>query len=176
MKPIRFHISRLMIVAAIIAVNLAAVRVLFQSRRGDVLLGGALLWALLEVGVFGAVRNRGRRRPFWLGFVGFGAVAALSCLAAARRPHSVAASPWTRYMGWSAELIERTLEASYRRNGNALLHEILELTAFSAYWVIPILITAVAGGLLVQWSRRGLSRTPEQAGLPSTASPWSASG
>ncbi len=59
---VRFRISRLMIVVAVVAINLALLRALFLTRRVDFLFGGEVIGIVLQVGVSRALRRRGRAR------------------------------------------------------------------------------------------------------------------
>lgn len=167
MKAIRFRISRLMIVVAVVAINLAALRILFMSRRVDVLFGGGLLWATLEIGVFRAIRDRNQSRSFWLGFLGFGSIATLSFLAAVLLPQSVVGSIWRGYLVQADGLFEPVIEASSRRNGHPAVHEILFVVALTMEWLLPLVLAAVAGGFLTRRLSSGLGRKPESARVSS---------
>jgi hypothetical protein len=73
----RFRIASIMVVVAIVALNLVAIRVLlgFRSLMGELLILGALPMAnVLAVGLVIGQRRPGNR-PFLLGFVPFGAMA-----------------------------------------------------------------------------------------------------
>ncbi|MDB5349920.1 MAG: hypothetical protein JWN86_1167 [Planctomycetota bacterium] len=169
MKPIQFRINRLMIAVALVAANLAALRVLFQSRRIDVLFGGALLWVLLEIGVLRAIRDRRGSRSFWLGFVGFGTIATLSYLAAVYFPQSVVGMMWRGYLFRAEVMIARAFESSYKRYGIGALHEEIFAVADILVWVLPIVPTAIAGATLTRRARKGLDRWLEPATKALTA-------
>jgi hypothetical protein len=98
MAPIRFRIHRLMFWVAFVAVNLAVFRSLFSTRSIDLLGAGLMTSILLQVAAFRAFRNQGRGRSYWLGFVGGGAVAALTYLEARSYPYSVWGSVWRTYL------------------------------------------------------------------------------
>src|SRR5262245_7604919 len=79
-KSVRFRIKNIMIVVALVALNLGAFRALFATRQVDLLLGGELLFGALQFGAARAIKNHDRRRLFWLGFVGGGAITTFSFL------------------------------------------------------------------------------------------------
>jgi len=169
MTPPRFRIRRLMVVIALIAVNLAVLRALFVTRRVDLLIGGSIVWVAFEVGVLRALRRPGRQRRFWLGYLGFGALATLSFLVAVWFPESWPASVWKGYLLRSNDLLEQLIMGSAQRYGYSLAHELLFVVGFALQWVLPLVLVAVAGGVL---TRRALNRfdcpTQMPAG-PSTA-------
>ena len=163
MRPIHFRIHKLMIVVALIAINLAVLRALFASRRVDVLIGGALLWATLQVGIFRAIGNRNRSRPFWLGFMGFGSIATLSFLAVVYLPQSVAGSVWNGYLVRVEGLVGPIFEASALRNGHPLIHELLFVAVLAMEWVVPLVLAALAGGFLARRFGKRPIEEPEAA-------------
>ena len=76
MKVPRFRIASIMVVVAIVALDLVAIRALlgFRSLMGELLILGALPMAnVLAVGLLIGQRRPGNR-PFLLGFVPFGAM------------------------------------------------------------------------------------------------------
>jgi len=48
MKPIRFPMHAVMTWVALVALNLGVGRILFSSRRVDILIGGAMIWIMVE--------------------------------------------------------------------------------------------------------------------------------
>jgi hypothetical protein len=81
MRLPRFSIGRLMIVVGLIALNLAAGRVLF-SIEPWLLIGVAPTGLALQFAVFRLILSRGPARAFWAGFLAAGLLAAWSLVGA----------------------------------------------------------------------------------------------
>lgn len=86
MRMPRFTITRMIILIGVLAVNLAAGRTLY-SERPDLLLGIAFSGVAIQFGLFLAIRGRGRKRAFWLGFVLSDAVALASFIGGELHPY-----------------------------------------------------------------------------------------
>ena len=151
MRPIRFRINRLMIIIAVIAFNLGVFRILVLTRHIDIVLGGGFVWAMLAIGTYRAIRNHNQRRPFWLGFVGFGAIATSSLVAATYFPQPVAGLAWEGYLIQFDGVIQRIVGALFLTNKYQLAHELFVLAMSVLVWILPIVFVAVLGGFVASW-------------------------
>ena len=148
MRLIRFRLDRLMIWVAVAAINLAAFRVLFATRNLVYLAGGMTAWTLIQVGIFRAVRNRRGKRPYWLGFAAGGSVATLSIFSTAFLWGTIEGSIWVPYFALVQGLLERSEPWLVRLCGNGGAGEIAVLVLCVGAWILPIWLTALAGGRL----------------------------
>jgi hypothetical protein len=166
MKPPHFRINRVMIWVAVTALNLAVLRALFASRRVDILGGGAMIWIMLQIGVFRAIRYRGQGRSYWLGFLGGGTVAMLSYLLASSFKQSFLWMFWKGYLGVVVGLVERVEAKLIQDFGYNAMVEVFIALLYPVAWFIPILLAALVTGLLTRLVVDGSRRTPKLAGGP----------
>jgi hypothetical protein len=156
----RISIARLMGIVAIAAVNIAAVRAILAYDL-ELLVGIALTWIALHIGLMRLIRSRGRRRDraFWAGFLGCGLAAMLTYVWAMIQPTTLAITPagtvvetpgspmfpiWHSYLSFVSEQLLRRISSL----GNEALPVGLLLIMLFAF--IPQWIIAVAGGLVAR--------------------------
>lgn len=151
----RFTIYKLMVGVAIVAVNLAVFRALYGSRRIDILVGGAAVWLVLQVGIAFALRAGGRNRPCWLGFVAAGLLASLTLIAARYSPGSVFGRVWYGYGVVAVGFVsnERAQYAICRAIGN-MWGELAVALLITAVEFAPLVLAAGAGGLFARLASR----------------------
>jgi hypothetical protein len=162
MKPPRFHLAGAMTAVAVLALNLGAVRALYDEY-GELLLLDALP-AVNLLAVVGFTWFR-RRRAFALGFMAAGALSVAALLV------WIDANFWTflRYFEPPAQAVDHVIEMALPNAHMAVMYVIL-IVAFA----IPHAITGLAGGYLLDkvWSmirhrkrpdrsESGLSPTPQ---------------
>jgi len=143
----RFTLRRMMIAVAVIAINLAALRILIASRRPDLSIGVLASLGVLQVGVSQTLRDRGRRRTFWLGFIVGAMLAIIPMLATIYIPRSSLAAAWLvedRLVHVPLEdvrnaLFQRRSLETHRTTGTALLW---------AEYPMIVVMTAWAAGLM----------------------------
>ncbi len=178
----RVSIGKLMVVVVLIALNLAAGRAVYSF--GPWLLAGFVPTVLvLQFGVFRLIRNRGRARVFWAGFVA-GGVLAVGSLAwsflfrtsvniginvttgqkiTITTPGFPAAdrvwSAWVVYLTF----VENCVESLPMAEDILGREDSATAIAFAVVVVLPQLLIAVSGGLLalvVTWLAGKLRRRP----------------
>jgi hypothetical protein len=154
----RFRIASIMVVVAIAALNLVAIRVLlgFRSLMGELLILGALpMTNVLAVGLLIGQRRLGNR-TFLLGFVAFGAMAlAIYVAMATSFPREIVVSCMTPLSDYLERIIGRD---------RPLLFIPVQTLALVATPGLPQVVVALFGGLL---SRKfvigiGTSRQPNR--------------
>jgi hypothetical protein len=160
MKYPRFKIASLMMVVAFVALNSAIVRLLFATRRMDVLVGGILLSLLLQWAILRAYRQSGRKRAFWAGFLGGGLAATLAAALATAYPRSAIGMMWGKVMISVLLPLGRILEAVAEWTNNAILTELLGVAAEVALiWIAPAVLAGLFFGILAR--RFGTRTTPQ---------------
>ncbi len=147
MKAPRFSIFTLMAIVSVVALNLAAARLLIDYDD-ELLVGVALPTLVVQVGAFLLIRSRGRARAFWGGFVGLGVVAAISCYYGlfVAEESSVGAA-------WSAclDLIEGAVVRSgftLRPDTTGTYFGLLQSVELALIVFLPQLAVALSGGLV----------------------------
>lgn len=140
-----------MIWIGVIAANLAVIRLLYATRNVVILGGGLLLWIVSQVAIRRIVQRR--NQPFWIAFLGCGAVALFTVVAAGRYPQSPIGRAWGAY----GLLVETAVVSS----GSGLLRiwkpvavELAAITLIALAGTLPILFAACAGGFVCRqiWS------------------------
>jgi hypothetical protein len=138
----RFRIASIMVVVAIAALNLVAIRTLlgFRSLMGELLILGALPMAnVLAVGLVIGQRRPGNR-PFLLGFVPFGAMAlALYVAMATSFPREIVVSCLTQVSNYLEGMI-----GAHR----PLLVTAAQTFAYLLILGLPQVLLALIGGIL----------------------------
>jgi hypothetical protein len=157
-KVPRFRIASIMVVVAIAALDLVAIRTFlgFRSLMGELLILGALPMANVLAVVLALGQLRPANRPFCLGFVLFGAMALTVYVATATSfPREIVKS----YMIPVSEYLVRVIGPH-----RPLLFIPAQTFAYLAILVLPQVVIALIGGLLFQKfmiiSR--ISRRPDQ--------------
>lgn len=143
MRTTRMSLAGLMIVVAVIALNVAAVRAALSSENRSILLlpyQCAPMALATQAGLYFAALARHRRRLFWLGFTASGIAAALSLVTW----FPGTANLWRSYFLWVEGLYVRSPEVSRFVAGHRGLHSVVSLLIYS----VPQFVVAVAGGFL----------------------------
>jgi hypothetical protein len=158
MKRLRFRIRNLMIWVAVAALNLGVTRALLASRHLDLLLGGTMTSFMLQIGVCRFLRSGGRRRSYWLGFVGGGSIATISVVAALFFKRSVLWGIWSGYSYAVGGLLERLQLMYIRAFGYDAILELGLVIVRALALLLPLLVAACAAGSLA--FRIGETRRP----------------
>jgi len=178
----RLSIAKLMVVVGVVALNIAAARLLFDDNS-EMLIGVALSGLILQVGLFQLMRSRGRGRGFWAGFIACGLMAMTTLVWAmlfpevlgitatmtlVRMPGSSMYTVWYGYANFVSEHIIAPVLYDPRINPgiylDSLLGGALIVGIRAVVWFLPQLLIAVVGGLLA--SLIGGRRSKSPAGDP----------
>jgi len=162
MKPIRFRMHAVMTWVALVALNLGVGRILFSSRRFDILIGGAMIWIMVQIGALRAYRRRGRARACWLGFAGGGLLVGISIGLGRRFPASVFARLWRSYSIALNPLLDRILHMLERNFGYTVWLELAAEVVMAMVWFfLPAVLSACVAGFLVRMFSDRSGRTPK---------------
>lgn len=107
----------MMVAVAIISINFAALRALIASPFPYLTVNAMESLILLQIGIYRVFSDCGRRRIYWLGFVGGSSVALVSILALISSPGSppLLATPFVVYLKLVWEPIEGIRNALFQR-------------------------------------------------------------
>jgi hypothetical protein len=144
MKPPRLSIAKVMAVVAIFAINMAALRYL-HSYDEDLDQGIALAGFALQFGVFQSIRNCGRVRTFWLGFVALDSAAMISFAWCVTYHNSTMFLLWSEYTRYANKYANSTTHIWDFYNRTQI--EPVCVIAQAVIWSVPQLIIAFFGGL-----------------------------
>jgi len=185
-QPPRLSIRLLMAIVAVIALNIAAVRVLLANDLytldRDSLMGAEPTGLTLQAGIYRATISRDRVRVFWLGFLLFGSMAMTSFLwgdyfcpidsvvfdpvtgksIVTSSPGSAAWTVWTGYGRCVFGILQRLTDSEYviGVGGDSHGNDGIPLMTKAMIWFLPQLLISVAGGLFAR-SILGRSRDNE---------------
>jgi hypothetical protein len=176
-----YSIGRLMVLVAVLAVNIGAMKALIPDRL-DTLVGSALIWIVLQVALVRLIQ--GRDRAFWGGVLAFGTLSLASYVWAMLTPASIGIAPngsrvvvggspafwvWDVYMRTADRLIAPL-------TGRAGLGLGIVIVLFTAWMFLPHAAIAVSGGLLCRWFFEGRARGEGLGAPPASGSGISPSG
>jgi hypothetical protein len=147
MKPPRLSVAKVMAVVAIFAINLAALRSL-HSYDEDLDQGIALAGFALQFGVFQSIRNHGRVRAFWLGFMALDSAAMISFAWCVTYHRSTMFLLWSEYTRYANKYINATTHIWDFYNRTQI--ELVCVIAQAVIWSVPQLIIACFGGLMAR--------------------------
>jgi hypothetical protein len=157
----RNRLSGLLLLIAVLAVNLAVARRVFQGEGAEAdearelaFLFGPMALAL-QLGLWRAFRGRREARPFWAGFMAGGllAVGGLALAIVTRAPALLA--PMNAYEALPRALLyDVALGGSPAAKRYLLARPALRLAYVSAYMFAPQLALAVAAGLAGRFTAR----------------------
>ena len=182
MKLPRLSIVELMTVISIVAVDVAATRVLLEDN--DLLGGIAPMGLTLQIGIYWLIRSRGRVPPFWVGFLAFGAMAMMSFLGAELScpgdsvaidpktgqtvvttfPGSTIWSLWARYGRFVFKTLQSLPNSGWivGDGGDSHGHGEIPVTTKIFILSLPQLVFAVAGGVVAMWLVRRVRHRQNQ--------------
>jgi hypothetical protein len=176
----RLSITTLMVVVAIIALDIAALRALF-AHNPMLPIGLCLIGIALHVGLFQLARSRDKARAFWTGFIACGLVSAMSFAwgmlfprfvdlartgAPLRTPSSAMGQLWMLYAEHVAIGLDSLpfLSRFLRRMRPG---SITNWGLLAVIWSLPQFLVALIGGVLARLLYRPRGRTVA-AGEPAT--------
>jgi len=176
-----------MTIVGIVALNLAAARALTDDNH-EVLGGVAPMAVMLQVGIFSVIRNQGRVRGYWVGFLVFGTMGMTSFLWAALFCPSdsvsidprtakaiVTTSPgpptwvlWTRYGRFAFKMLESLPNSDFivGDGGDSHGHDGIPLATKAVVLSLPQMVLAVAGGLCFSLIKRRSHQPPTRGRTP----------
>ena len=115
----------------------------------------------LQFGVFQSIRDRGRVRTFWLGFVALDSAAMMSfawCVTFHKSTMFLLWSEYTRYANKCANMATHIWDFYNRTQIDPV-----RVIAQAVIWSVPQLIIAAFGGLMAQSIFRRCAMSPEAA-------------
>ena len=161
MKSPRLRLGSLMVVAMVVAADLAIVRTIHHSSRyfrlNMIIIAPAGL--ILHLTALGVALGSGRARLFWIGFLGAGAAVMSTVIVAITHPSTMVidlANPtlpgelnpgspatrlWDEYLDYGHDFLEHLSDLFFDEGG---------VEAFLI--VVPILAAGCGGGLLLRWA------------------------
>jgi hypothetical protein len=152
----KLSLASLMVVVAIVAIELAAFRLL-SSYLVWLAFVPVLSGLVLQFGLFNLATRRGRHRMFWAGFVGAVSFALMSFVWEESAPNNRTffGSPWLSYMN----TVDRFQPALSIRT-NPRTWPVTLVVTNAAVLFLPQLLVGLAGGILLRvvFSRRESAR------------------
>lgn len=170
MKTQRFSVARLMGLVALVAVNVAVLRLLYSSRHVELLVGGSFLWLLLQWNLLRIVRSRGAARRSWIGFLAGMGVAASSQLLAQRFPASPVGTLWLGYFQAAEPLALRAYPVAARLCG-PVVAELALLGLVILLGLLPIICAALIARLAVRAVDERLGRHGSESRTSAASEP-----